>query len=209
MNEQYDLARIQNAILIIRGQKVILDRDLAMLYDVETRVLNQAVRRNLNRFPSDFMFPLTREEIRNISQIVTCSEIKHAKNVFVFTEQGVAMLSSVLKSERAIQVNILIMRTRGNNPLSLKKLYLTRIFGIYKSARFIRPTEPHHFNLSSEMFDVGVPGSPLPSSPPGAQVVFLNLLVFFGCCLCLFIPDTYSRGEDNPFYYHFLNVVKK
>jgi len=111
MSTEYDLAKIEGSILMMRGHKVMIDRDLAALYGVETRVLNQAVRRNLNRFPSDFMFPLTREEIRNISQIVICSEIKHAKNVFVFTEQGVAMLSSVLNSERAVQVNILIMRT--------------------------------------------------------------------------------------------------
>ncbi len=72
---------------------------------------NQAVRRNLNRFPPDFMFSLTREEIMNLSQIVISSNIKHSPNVFVFTEQGVAMLSSVLNSERAIFVNIQIMRT--------------------------------------------------------------------------------------------------
>jgi len=89
----------------------MLDRDLAELYGVETRVLNQAVRRHLDRFPEDFMFALTREEIMNLSQIVISSRIKHAPNVFVFTEQGVAMLSGVLNSERAIQVNIAIMRT--------------------------------------------------------------------------------------------------
>jgi uncharacterized coiled-coil protein SlyX len=83
---------------------------LAGLYGVETRVLNQAVRRNRDRFPDDFMFSLTREEIRNLSQIVISSGIKHAPNVFAFTEQGVAMLSSVLNSKRAIEVNILIMR---------------------------------------------------------------------------------------------------
>jgi len=71
---------------------------------------NQAVRRNRDRFPDDFMFSLTREEIRNLSQIVISSGIKHAANVFAFTEQGVAMLSSVLNSKRAIEVNILIMR---------------------------------------------------------------------------------------------------
>jgi hypothetical protein len=102
--------RIEKTIFLIRGQKVILDRDLAKLYGVETRVLNQAVRRNRDRFPDDFMFSLTREEIRNLSQIVISSGIKHAPNVFAFTEQGVAMLSSVLNSERAIEVNILIMR---------------------------------------------------------------------------------------------------
>lgn len=89
----------------------MLDRDLAELYGVETRVLNQAVRRNLDRFPDDFMFPLTRDEIMNLSQIVISSRIKHAPNVFAFTEQGVAMLSGVLNSARAIQVNIAIMRT--------------------------------------------------------------------------------------------------
>lgn len=104
------LERIENAILIIRGQKVLLDRDLAALYGVETRALNQAVRRNLSRFPADFMFKLKREEIRNLSQIVISSGIKHAPNVFVFTEQGVAMLSSVLKSPRAVSVNIQIVR---------------------------------------------------------------------------------------------------
>jgi hypothetical protein len=103
--------RIEQSILLIRGQKVMLDRDLANLYGVETRVLNQAVRRNIERFPKDFMFPLTRAEIRNISQIVISSKIKHAKNVYVFTEQGVAMLSGVLNSPRAVKVNIAIMRT--------------------------------------------------------------------------------------------------
>jgi hypothetical protein len=89
----------------------MLDRDLAMLYGVETRALNQAVKRNRERFPDDFMFELTREEIRNISQSVICSSaMKHAKNVYAFTEQGVAMLSGVLNSPRAIQVNIAIMR---------------------------------------------------------------------------------------------------
>ena len=101
---------IERKIYLIRGHKVMLDRDLAELYGVETRVLNQAVRRNINRFPSDFMFSLSREEIMNLSQIVISSRIKHAPNVFVFTEQGVAMLSSVLNSERAIQVNIAIIR---------------------------------------------------------------------------------------------------
>ena len=102
--------QIEKAILLIRGQKVMLDRDLADLYGVETRTLNQAVGRNLERFPEDFMFPLTREEIMRISQIVISSKIKYAKRIHAFTEQGVAMLSSVLRSKRAVQVNIEIMR---------------------------------------------------------------------------------------------------
>ncbi len=108
--------RIERSILLIRGQKVMLDRDLAQLYGVETRVLNQAVRRNIDRFPEDFMFPLTREEIMRISQIVISSvqpgtkTLKFSKSVMAFTEHGVAMLSSVLNSPRAVQVNIEIMR---------------------------------------------------------------------------------------------------
>jgi len=89
----------------------MIDRDLAELYGVETRVLNQAVIRNIKRFPEDFMFALTRDEIMNLSQIVISSKIKHAPNVYAFTGRGVAMLSCVLKSDRAVQVNIAIMRT--------------------------------------------------------------------------------------------------
>jgi len=111
------LERIERSILMIRGQKVMLDRDLAQLYGVETRALNQAVRRNIDRFPEDFMFRLTREEIMRISQFVISSvhprvkTLKFSKNVMAFTEHGVAMLSSVLNSPRAVQVNIQIMRT--------------------------------------------------------------------------------------------------
>lgn len=127
---------IKNKIYIIRGQKVMLDRDLAELYGVPTGVLNQAVKRNIKRFPEDFMFKLTKEETKNwMSQIVTSnlrsqfvilkksdllrSQIatlktgsgKHAKYAPVaFTEQGIAMLSSVLHSDRAIAVNIQIIR---------------------------------------------------------------------------------------------------
>ncbi len=111
MKELIPIEIIEKKIYLIRGHKVMLDRDLAELYGVETRVLNQAVRRNSDRFPEDFMYALTRDEIMNLSQIVISSSIKHAPTVFVFTEQGVAMLSGVLNSERAIQVNIAIMRT--------------------------------------------------------------------------------------------------
>ena len=105
------IERIQQAILLVRGLKAMLDRDLAMLYGVETRVLNQAVKRNRDRFPDDFMFELTREEIMRISQsVISSPELKYSKKVYAFTEQGVAMLSSVLNSPRAIQVNIAIMR---------------------------------------------------------------------------------------------------
>jgi hypothetical protein len=102
--------RIDSRIYLVRGQKVLLDRDLAELYGVETRALNQAVRRNKERFPRDFLFTLTRDEIRRISQIVISSDLKFSKSVSVFTEQGVAMLSGLLNSPRAIAVNIEIMR---------------------------------------------------------------------------------------------------
>ncbi len=89
--------RIEKAILQVRGLKVMLDRDLAELYGVETRVLNQAVRRNAERFPAGFMFKLTRNEIVRISQSVISSDLKFSKSVHAFTQEGVAMLSSVLK----------------------------------------------------------------------------------------------------------------
>ena len=108
-----ELIPIQNIIYEIRGHKVMLDSDLAQLYEVETKVLNQAVRRNIKRFPTDFMFQLNDNEFESLrSQIVTSKEGKGGRryNPYVFTEQGVAMLSTVLKSERAIEINIQIMR---------------------------------------------------------------------------------------------------
>ena len=102
---------IVDKIIILRGVRVMLDRDLAELYAVETKVLKQAVKRNIKRFPSDFMFELTKEEFQNLrSQFVTSSWGGSRYLPMVFTEQGVAMLSSVLNSEHAIQVNIQIMR---------------------------------------------------------------------------------------------------
>ncbi len=99
---------IQNKIYFIRGQKVMLDRHLAEFYGVETRVLMQAIKRNRERFPEDFLFELTRDEIMRISQTVI--SLKFSKNVYAFTEQGIAMLASVLRSQRAVQINIVIMR---------------------------------------------------------------------------------------------------
>jgi hypothetical protein len=103
--------RVARFIFLARGEKVLLDRDLAVLYGVETRALNQAVRRNLNRFPTDFLFELSRQEIRAVAELREDSEFRHSKAAFAFTEQGVAMLSSVLRSDRAAQVNVAIMRT--------------------------------------------------------------------------------------------------
>ena len=109
-----ELTKIQNMIYEIRGQKVMFDRDLAGLYGVELKVMNQAVKRNVERFPPDFMFQLTQDEWDILrSQIVTANEniSKVRFSPYVFTEQGVSMLSSVINSKRAIEVNINIMRT--------------------------------------------------------------------------------------------------
>ncbi len=106
--------RIERAILLVRGHKVILDRDLAELYDVETRALIQAVKRNAARFPADFMFQLSESELENWrSQFVISNPAARMgvrRRPYAFTEQGIAMLSSVLHSERAVHVNIEIMR---------------------------------------------------------------------------------------------------
>jgi hypothetical protein len=125
------IQRIAQAIFVLRGQKVMLDYDLATLYGVEARVLNQAVKRNASRFPVDFMFQISAEEMEKVSQVVTPpAQERTEKKVtnssqfvtssrkyrgkryrpYAFTEQGVAMLSSVLNSERAVKVNIAIMR---------------------------------------------------------------------------------------------------
>ena len=113
--------RIERLILLIRGQRVMIDRDLAALYEVPTKVLNQAVKRNKGRFPEDFMFQLNQEEAKTLgtelmdarlrSQNVTLKRGQHMKyRPYAFNEHGILMLSSVLHSERAVQVNIAIMR---------------------------------------------------------------------------------------------------
>jgi membrane-associated protease RseP (regulator of RpoE activity) len=109
------LERIGSAIRLVRGQKVLLDNDLARLYGVETRVLNQAVKRNADRFPGDFMFQLSSDEagtwLRSRSQFVILKRGENLKyRSYAFTEQGVAMLSGVLHSDRAVRVNVEIMR---------------------------------------------------------------------------------------------------
>lgn len=107
-----DLIEIKNLIYEIRGYSVMLDSDLANLYEVSTKRLNEAVKRNITRFPNNFMFKLTREEWQILrSQIATFKNNIRKYPPYVFTEQGVAMLSSVLNSERAIQINIQIMNT--------------------------------------------------------------------------------------------------
>jgi hypothetical protein len=123
---------IEKRIFLIRGQNVMFDRDLAELYQVETRTLNQAVKRNIDRFPKDFMFQLNKKEFENWrSQIVMSNSDKMGlrRKPYVFTEQGVAMLSSVLNSKRAVQVNIAIMRVFVNvrKIVSANKEALTKL----------------------------------------------------------------------------------
>lgn len=112
-----NIIQVRNMIYEIRGQKVMLDFELAELYEIETRYLNKAVKRNIERFPTDFMFQLTKEEWEKLNlmfQFGTSSWGGMRKLPYVFTEQGVAMLSGVLRSQKAIEVNINIMRTFVN-----------------------------------------------------------------------------------------------
>jgi phage regulator Rha-like protein len=136
------VAVIERKILLIRGQKVMLDSDLAGLYGVATKVLLQAVKRNLARFPADFMFQLNYQEDEALrSQIVTSKTGRGGRRYqpYVFTEQGVAMLSSVLNSERAIQVNIAIMRAF----VKLKEMLSTNKELAHKLEQLERNIEKH------------------------------------------------------------------
>jgi len=111
MNEMIPTERIESRIYLIRGQKVMLDHDLANLYGVPTKRLNEAVKRNIQRFPEGFIFILTEKEAKNLrSQFATSNRGGRRYLPFAFTEHGVAMLSSVLNSERAIQINIMIIK---------------------------------------------------------------------------------------------------
>ena len=135
MTDLIPIESITSKILMIRGQKVMRDKDLAELYGVKTKALKQAVRRNINRFPEDFMFELTLKEESSLrSQIVTLEgKGKHSKYLsIVFTEQGVAMLSSVLHSKRAIDVNIAIMRifVKMREILATKKEFAEKLKSI-------------------------------------------------------------------------------
>lgn len=181
------IERIENVIIVLHGHKVILDEQLALLYDVEVKVLNQAVKRNIERFPKDFMFQLTYKEVqRSRSQIVTLNtddteineysglqsiKSKRGSNIkylpYAFTEQGVAMLSSVLRSPRAVQVNIEIMRAfvrlrqmlQSNRDLArklekLEKKYDTQFKVVFDAIRELMapPTDElkHRIGFNSE-----------------------------------------------------------
>lgn len=136
---------IEHAILLIRGQKVMLDRDLARLYGVETKALKRAVQRNSERFPADFMFQLTPEEHNSLRyQFGTLKRGQHSKYLpFVFTQEGVAMLSGVLRSPRAVQVNIAIMRAF----VRLRETLLLHKELAHKLADLERKIENHDENI--------------------------------------------------------------
>ena len=105
------IERVERLIYVLRGERVILDKDLAKLYGVSVKVFNQSVKRNLPRFPKDFMFQLTDDEFDDISYLTVTKRGGRRYLPYAFTEQGISMLSSILRSERAIQMNIAIMRT--------------------------------------------------------------------------------------------------
>ena len=127
---------IESTILTIRSQKVILDADLAGIYGVQTRVLNQALKRNPARFPEDFAFELTRAEILGISQTVTSSaKLKFSKQVRAFTEHGALMAANVLRSQRAVEMSVFVIRAfvRAREQLAANAAILTRLAEIDKT----------------------------------------------------------------------------
>jgi len=137
---------IEQKIFMIRGHKVMLDRDLAQLYGVSVKRLNEQVKRNIKRFPGDFMFLLTRQEVMNLrSQFATSSWGGMRYLPYAFTEQGVAMLSSVLNSERAVQVNIAIMRAF----VKLRQILSTHKDLAYKLTELERKIEKHDVEIQA------------------------------------------------------------
>ena len=159
---------IEQKILLIRGHKVMLDKDLAVLYGVPTKALVQAVKRNIERFPDDFMFQLTLQEVTNLrSQIVTSSWGGQRYLPYVFTEHGVAMLSSVLKSKRAVQVNIAIMRAfiRLLQVLATHKELAEKLFKLERKVGTNSAEIRTIFKIIRQMMEP-------PSEPPKRQIGF-------------------------------------
>ena len=163
---------IEKKIYLIRAHKVMLDSDLAELYGVSVKVLNQAVKRNIERFPEDFMFQLKREEYDSLrSQIVTLKtgRGKHRKYLpYAFTEQGVAMLSSVLRSKRAIQVNIVIMRAF----VKLRQILSTHKELAYKLTELERKIEKHDEEIKA-IFDA-IRQLMVPPAKPQRRIGFVQ-----------------------------------
>jgi hypothetical protein len=159
------LEKIKKTIFLIRKQKVMLDSDLAELYGVEIRALIQAVKRNTNRFPKDFMFELTEKEVTNLkSQSVTSSWGGRRKPAHAFTEQGVAMLSSVLRSKRAVLVNIEIMRAF----VRLRQLLSTHV-DLARKLEALEQKYDHQFKI---VFDAIRELMTPPAEPPRKPIGF-------------------------------------
>jgi hypothetical protein len=155
---------VERRILVIRGQKVMLDRDLAKLYGIQTGRLNEQVSRNLGRFPEDFMFQLTKEEFENwISQFAISNQDKMGlrRRPYAFTEHGILMLSSVLNSERAVQVNIAIMRAF----VKLKQAFDTHK-ELAEKLKELEGEVGKHNKLIIEIFEIIKQLTPLPLPPP-------------------------------------------
>jgi len=169
MKELIPQERIERRIFVIRGQKVMLDRDLAKLYGVPTKRLNEQVGRNIKRFPKDFMFRLTKAEKEEV--VANCDHLKplkfSAQLPYAFTEQGVSMLSSVLKSERAIQVNIAIMRafTRLKQVLATHKKLAAKL-------KELEQKVGKHNKLIIEIFEIIKQLTQSPKSKPKPQIGF-------------------------------------
>lgn len=147
---------VHQLIYLIRGQKVMLDEDLADLYQVRTKALIQAVKRNLDRFPEDFMFKLSVEEAEKMrSHFVTASRRNVRYAPYVFTEHGVAMLSSVLRSQRAVQINIMIMRAfaRLRQLVSLNRSLAKRLAAIERKLTGHDADVRHLYKLIQELHE--------------------------------------------------------
>ncbi|MEK7684254.1 MAG: ORF6N domain-containing protein [Verrucomicrobiota bacterium] len=175
-NQLIPIERVEKLILLLRGEKVLLGQQLAELYGVPVKVLIQAVKRNRNRFPEDFMFQLSREEFDHLksqfvtsnsggalrSQFVTLKRGQHLKYLpYAFTEQGVAMLSSVLRSERAVQVNVAIMRAF----VSLRRMLAGNEALAQKLAELERRLEGHDASIRT-LFDALRELAAPPTKPP-------------------------------------------
>jgi len=176
MNSVVTVEGIQKRIFILRGQKVMLDSDLAELYGVETKAFNRAVKRNRERFPADFMFHLRKEEYDNLKSHLGTSNLRHQSGTsswggrrylpYAFTEQGVAMLSSVLRSKRAIQVNITIMRTF----VQLRELAATHKELATKLSELERKVTGHDGHIKS-LFEA-IRQLMIPPASPGRRIGF-------------------------------------
>ena len=154
---------VATKILFVRGKKVMLDSDLAKLYGVETKQLVRQMKRNIDRFPSDFMYQLTKEEVRNLRcQIVTSNKGGRRYLPYAFTEQGVAMLSSVLNSKRAIQVNIAIMRAF----VKLREVLLTHKELAKKLEELERKYQLHETDIQAIFEVIKKLLEPPPPEPP-------------------------------------------